>query len=40
MKFVFLFHGGIAPQEESETYIQAFRSWIGELTQKGILKGM
>ena len=39
MKFVFLFHGGIAPQAEAEKYIQAFRSWIGELTQKGILKG-
>jgi hypothetical protein len=39
MKFVFLFQGGIAPQAESEKYIQAFRSWTGELTQKGILKG-
>ena len=39
MKFVFLFQGGIAPQAEGEKYIQAFRSWIGELTQKGILKG-
>ena|SRR6266566_5528382 len=39
MKFVFLFRGGIATQAEGEKYIQAFRSWIGELTQKGILKG-
>jgi hypothetical protein len=39
MKFVFLFHGGIAPQSEGEKYIQAFRSWTGELAQKGILKG-
>ena len=39
MKFVFLFHGGIAPQADAEKYIQAFRSWMGELTQKGILKG-
>ena len=39
MKFVLLFHGGIAPQAESEKYIQAFQAWIGELTQKGILKG-
>jgi hypothetical protein len=39
MKFVLLFQGGIAPQEESEKYIQAFRSWIGELTRKDILKG-
>ena len=39
MKFVFLFHGGIAHQAEAEKYIQAFRSWTGELAQKGILKG-
>jgi len=39
MKFVFLFHGGIVPQAESEKYIQAFSSWMGELVQKGILKG-
>ena len=39
MKFVLLFHGGIAPQGEGEKYIQAFRSWMGELTQKGVLKG-
>lgn len=39
MKFVLLFHGGIAPQAEAEKYIQAFRTWTGELTQKGILKG-
>ena len=39
MKFVFLFHGGIVSQAESEKYIQAFSSWIGELTQKDILKG-
>ena len=25
--------------EGAEKYIQAFRSWMGELTQKGILKG-
>jgi hypothetical protein len=39
MKFVLLFHGGIAPQAEAEKYIQAFRTWTGELTQKGKLKG-
>ena len=39
MKFVLLFHGGIAPQGEGEKYIQAFRSWMGELIQNGILKG-
>ena len=39
MKFVLLFHGGIVPQAESEKYIQAFSSWMGELAQKGILKG-
>ena len=39
MKFVFLFHGGIAPQAEAEQYIQAFRTWAVELTQKGILMG-
>ena len=39
MKFVLLFHGGIAPQAEAEKYIQAFSTWTGELAQKGILKG-
>jgi hypothetical protein len=39
MKFVFLFHGGIAPRAEAEKYIQDFRSWTSELAQKGILTG-
>ena len=38
MKFVFLYRGGNAPQEEQEKYMTAWGMWIGSLVQRGTQK--